>query len=133
MGKIQCVSLRNGSDIWNLIEKGLNNKNSTLEKKIFEEYTKLKKCLINNKTPKTSSKQNQYESPKDIKNMSGIKSKIAYNNQHNLINEDINNYSNAIRIKTRMGRFIKWYRMAAKNNTTNTTNSNNNLIKSNTT
>lgn len=42
MGKIQCVSLKSNVEVWSRIEKGMNNKNTPIEKKIADEYLKLK-------------------------------------------------------------------------------------------
>ena len=41
MGKIQCVSIKPESDIWDVIEKGID-KQLLLHQKIFHEYQSLR-------------------------------------------------------------------------------------------
>ena len=42
MGKVQCVSLKNRSENWLMIEKHLKNINTPLDKKIHDEYYTIK-------------------------------------------------------------------------------------------
>jgi hypothetical protein len=58
MGKIQCVSLKSGNiDIMQMIERGLINKDTPLDKKISEEYKHLKEINKNYRKVKYLSKK----------------------------------------------------------------------------
>ena len=46
MGIIQCTTGKDKNNIWNLIEKSINNKKSTLDKKIFEFEGKIDENMI---------------------------------------------------------------------------------------
>jgi len=45
MGKTQCVSLKAKTEFWEIIEKSINNIDTPLDKKIYDEYYKLKANL----------------------------------------------------------------------------------------
>lgn len=56
MGKIQCVALKSRQGSFQFIERYLNNMNTPLEKKIYEEYIAIKSYL-NSKKRITSEKE----------------------------------------------------------------------------
>lgn len=70
MGKVQCISLKAKNEMWNILEKSINNINTPLDKKIYDEYYKLKNELKNkNKSKKdneTLQKQNNLSYKKQM-------------------------------------------------------------------
>ena len=85
MGIMQCVTSKDKYDLYSHIEKSINNKNSTLDIKIYEEYYSLKNYLKPTKT---------------------IKDKDT-NSKNNSINHSSQ--------KEKMKKFIKWYFMSHPN------------------
>jgi len=93
MGIIQCGTVKDKNEILNIIEKSINNKKTTLDKKIFEEYYMLKHLLKpRTKQEKTNSKEKE-------------------NDNFPIITKK----NNFISVKKRMNRFIKWYFMSHPN------------------
>jgi hypothetical protein len=123
MGIIQCSSDKDKNNIWDIIEKSINNKQSTLYRKIYEEYYMLKDLL----KPIKLSKKNENNLTKE-KQME----KNNQNNQKNLI--IFKNFS-FITPKKRMKFFTKWYIMSHPNQiiknkkNKNKVINNNNIIK----
>ena len=52
MGKVQCVSLKSKIEMWEIIEKSINNIDTPLDKKIYDEYYRLKLELKSKNKPK---------------------------------------------------------------------------------
>jgi len=98
MGIIPCTSTKDKNEILNLIEKSFNNKKTTLDKKIYEEYYILKDLI---KPQKKQEKNNNKEKEKENFPI-------------------ITNKNNFISIKKRLDRFIKWYFMSHPNQYPNT-------------
>jgi hypothetical protein len=42
MGKIQCVSSKPNDEVWQILEKRMEQKQTPVDIKIYEEYNKLK-------------------------------------------------------------------------------------------
>jgi hypothetical protein len=43
MGTVQCISTKQNNEIWLVMEKRLEQKQTPIDKKIFEEFSKLKR------------------------------------------------------------------------------------------
>lgn len=106
MGIIQCGTFKDKTEIMNIIEKSINNKKTTLDKKIYEEYYSLKDSFKpHKKLDRSNSKEKAQEN---------------FNN--------ITKKKNFISVKKRMNRFIKWYLMSHPNQEQNLNKSKRNSI-----
>lgn len=108
MGIIACTTLKDKNEILSLIEKSINNKKSTLDKKIYNEYYKLKDNFKPQKKNDSNNNSKEKDKEKTFENFP-----IA------------NKKNNFIPIKKRMNRFIKWYIMSHPNQNTNLKNKRN--------
>ena len=86
MGKIQCVSFKNKQGSFLFIEKYLNNMNTPLEKKIYEEYLQINIFLTTKKKISTEKEQQLLQIYK--------KRKIRFIKWYKMANLDMNKESN---------------------------------------
>ena len=115
MGNYQCVSGRNDHTLWNKIENDLNNKHTSRERKILNEFKNLKRMMKDknfNSDNKSTTKLNTYSNSKEkvtnkspTKSLKDLNKYIETNPSMLLIKSDSN-------LKIRMRRFMKWYKIA---------------------
>jgi hypothetical protein len=95
MGKIQCTNTRYLYETFNMIESELNVSNNDPQKKILNEFLFLRdKLMYHNRQKNLNS--NTFDS---------------YDAIFEKITQKIYSNSKCITLKTRIGRFIKWYKM----------------------
>lgn len=93
MGIILCTSGKEKNEISNIIEKSISNKQTTLDRKIYEEYYCLKELLKPHK-----------------KQVKSINKEYEKDNFPIIVKKN-----NFISVKKRMERFVKWYFMSHPN------------------
>ena len=105
-------STGNSTNGWEIIEKSLLNKHSSLEKKIFKEYEELKTLV--NENNKNNKNFNKYTSSyiDDNNEFCNNQSECTNNNYKDCNDENNSQFFKMTNIKKQYTRFVKWYKIA---------------------